>query len=37
MKSERVCYDEINMPRGLVVVGDAAQRHNAVYGQVRLP
>lgn len=33
MKNERVCYHEIDIPPGLLIVGDAVQRHNAIYGQ----
>ncbi len=35
VKNERVCYHKIQMPRGLIVLGDAVQRLNALYGQVR--
>lgn len=33
VKNERVCYHSIEMPRGLVVLGDSVQRLNALYGQ----
>lgn len=36
MRNERVCYHEINMPRGLLAIGDSVQRLNALYGQVSL-
>ena len=29
-----VCYHEIDMPRGLLAVGDSVMRLNALYGQV---
>lgn len=35
MKNELLEYHKVEMPRGLVVVGDAVQRLNALYGQVR--
>jgi hypothetical protein len=34
MKNERNAYDRIEMPSGIVVLGDAVQALNAVYGQV---
>lgn len=33
MKNELILYNTIQMPRGLVVIGDAVQRLNAIYGQ----
>lgn len=35
MRNEMVCYHEIEMPRGLLAVGDSVMRLNALYGQVR--
>jgi flavin-dependent dehydrogenase len=33
MRNEMVCYHEIDMPRGLLAVGDSVMRLNALYGQ----
>ena len=35
MRNEMVCYHEIEMPRGLLAIGDSVMRLNALYGQVR--
>lgn len=34
MKNELICYHEIDMPDGFIILGDSVQRLNAVYGQV---
>ena len=33
MRNEMLCYHEIEMPRGLLAVGDSVMRLNALYGQ----
>jgi flavin-dependent dehydrogenase len=33
MRNEMICYHEIDMPRGLLAIGDSVMRLNALYGQ----
>jgi len=33
MRNEMICYHVIDMPRGLLAVGDSVMRLNALYGQ----